>query len=613
MPTSLHRIVAVSGGEAPRIIAACGFLALSAHAFSTQAPPPPDPAAVARAKQCGSHQYANNDGAAAADHFADGAAAQARFLHPLGIAVDAHGVLYVADTGNRVVRKIASDGVVSTLAGTPGRQGCSDGSRSQASFYEVRSIAVDSDGTLFVPDAGTNKLRRITDAGQVSTIAYREEDPAGGQTDARMLLDNHTPMGIAVDASSSIYISLSNAILKVSPNGAATVLTASAITAGAGGVGLAARFNSAYGLAVDSRGTLYVTDSSLDAIKSIAPGGAVTRFAGASYDHAFPQQTSIDGDAQRARFFVPEGIAVDRAGTVYVADRRNSTIRKITPAGVVSTLAGAPRQAGSQDGTGAAARFVSPTAVTVDADGNVFVADSADNTIRKITPAGVVTTVAGVSAYRERVSDASSASPPHDRPIASEAPASFMPPPTFAAAPRALAASLGQLAAQDHVISPREAADALHLPMDKFQWLNDGSGGWVLPSGGFDGTAIRSAVLGYRRQMAADGTTPSGPMQAPWRAAYVSLTINLRDRTCLSAADGGAELKMAGSPVRTPGDLSNGSEPGVKSGLRFVISERGPITKTMMLDRTCARGIWIDKSSFDGRDLPLQPGESRGE
>jgi sugar lactone lactonase YvrE len=600
-------------------LALCAFLALSSNAFCASTAIPADPVVVARAKSCGSHQYANNDRPARGDYFADGQGSQARFLYPLGIAIDAHGTLYVADTGNRVVRRIAPDGTVTTLAGTPGRQGCSDGTGLQASFYEVRSIAVTNDATLLVPDAGTNTIRRITPTGQVSTLADQQEAPPAGALDTRILLKNNTPMGIAVDGSSAIYISLSNTIYKISPNSGATVLAGSATaqpfgtkewvdqTANRNGMGATARFNSAYGITVDPQGTVYVTDSSLGVIKSIAPSGEVKTFAGVVYDHAFPQQTSIDGAAGQARFFVPEGIAVDGAGTVYVADRRNSTIRKITRAGLVSTLAGAPRQAGSQDGAGSAARFVSPTAVTADADGDLYVADSGDNTIRKVTADGVVTTVAGVSAYRERVKvvlNAPAARSPHDGSTIVDPAASATPPSAFTPAPHGLVAALGRLASQDNVISPPEVAEALNLPLDQFKWLNDDAGGWIKGVGAFDGTTIKSAELGYRRRLAADGTTSARPIKTPWRAAYVSLVINLRDRTCLSADEMAAELKTTGAPVRSPGDVANGSEKTVRSGVRFAISENGAITKVMLFDRTCARGISIYKSSFNGRDLP---------
>ena len=160
----------------------------------------------------------------------------------------------------------------------------------------------------------------------------------------------------------------------------------------ADGTGSAARFNSAYGVAVDSAGNVYVADTGNDTIRKITPAGVVTTLAGTA-----GQFGSADGTGSAARFEFPEGVAVDSAGNVYVADTINDTIRKITPAGVVTTLADMAGQVGSADGTGSAARFDYPTGVAVDSAGNVYVADDGNDTIRKITPAGVVTTLAGMA------------------------------------------------------------------------------------------------------------------------------------------------------------------------------------------------------------------------
>ena len=139
-----------------------------------------------------------------------------------------------------------------------------------------------------------------------------------------------------------------------------------------------------------ARGNLYVGDADNDTIRKITPAGVVTTFAGKAGEIG-----SADGTGSNARFSGPRGVAVNAAGDVYVADTFNNTIRKITPAGVVSTLAGLAGQTGSADGTGSAARFNRPRGVAVDTASNVFVADTTNDTIRRITPAGVVTTVAG--------------------------------------------------------------------------------------------------------------------------------------------------------------------------------------------------------------------------
>jgi len=174
------------------------------------------------------------------------------------------------------------------------------------------------------------------------------------------------------------------------------VVTTIAGTAGwsgrADGTGSAARFNQPSGVAVDGAGNVLVADSGNNTIRKITPAGVVTTLAGTAGSLG-----SVDGTGAAARFASPSGVAVDGAGNVFVADNLYSTIRKITPTGVVTTLAGTAGSYGSADGTGAAARFYSPTGVSVDKAGNVFVADTGNNAIRKISTSAAVTTVVGVA------------------------------------------------------------------------------------------------------------------------------------------------------------------------------------------------------------------------
>jgi len=176
----------------------------------------------------------------------------------------------------------------------------------------------------------------------------------------------------------------------------AGVVTTFAGTAGvfgsADGTGAAASFNYPFGIAVDASGNVYVADQNNSAIRKITSAGVVTTFAGTA-----GVSGSADGTGTAASFNYPLGIAVDASGNVYVADQNNSTIRKITSAGVVTTFAGTAGVSGSADGTGAAASFYYPTGIAVDASGNVYVADTYNSTIRKITSAGVVTTFAGTA------------------------------------------------------------------------------------------------------------------------------------------------------------------------------------------------------------------------
>jgi len=156
------------------------------------------------------------------------------------------------------------------------------------------------------------------------------------------------------------------------------------------GTGSVARFNSPAGVAVNHEGTVYVADSGNHTIRTVTPDGVVTTLAGSPGLYG-----STDGATNLARFYYPTGLAVDGAGNVYVADRNNHTIRKVTSAGVVTTIAGSAGWAGSADGVSTNARFNAPAGLALDSLGNLYVADSGNHTLRKVTPAGMVTTIAG--------------------------------------------------------------------------------------------------------------------------------------------------------------------------------------------------------------------------
>jgi sugar lactone lactonase YvrE len=323
---------------------------------------------------------------------ADGTGIAARFTLPHGVAVDSAGSVYVADTNNNTIRKITPAGVVSTLAGS-GTQGSADGTGSAAQFSLPEGVAVDSAGNLYVADTSNDTIRKITSAGGVSTLAglggFGSADGTGSVARFK------DPQGVAVDSGGNVYVadSSNHTIRKITPAGIVSTLAGSAgVSGSAEGTGSAARFNDPFGVAVDSAGNVYVADTSNYTIRKITPAGVVSTLAGSAGSPG-----SADGTGSAARFDLPEGVAVDSAGNVYVADSNNSTIRKITSAGVVSTLAGSAGIQGSADGTGSAAQFDTPEGVAVDSAGNVYVADSLNETIRKITPAGVVSTLAGLA------------------------------------------------------------------------------------------------------------------------------------------------------------------------------------------------------------------------
>ena len=323
----------------------------------------------------------------------DGTGSAARFNYPTGVAVDASGNVFVADTSNSTIRKITSAGVVTTLAGTAGSDGSSDGTGAAARFNSPRSVAVDASGNVFVADMSNHTIRKITSAGVVTTLAGTAGSP-GSSDGTGAAARFSSPYGVAVDASGNVFVADTgnHTIRKITSAGVVTTLAGTAGSQGSNdGTGAAARFNYPRGVAVDASGNLYVADSGNHTIRKITPAGVVTTLAGAGSDG------SSDGTGAAARFFSPTGVAVDASDNLYVADSGNHTIRKITPAGVVSTLAGTAGFSGSSDGTGAAARFNYPRGVAVDASGNLYVADADNHTIRKITSVGVVTTLAGTA------------------------------------------------------------------------------------------------------------------------------------------------------------------------------------------------------------------------
>ena len=325
---------------------------------------------------------------------ADGTGVAARFANPWGVAADTAGNLYVADTYNHTIRKIASGGAVSTLAGLPGVSGSGDGTGSGARFNQPQGVAVDTNGVVYVADTGNFTIRKITPAGVVTTLAGSagnagSTDATGGS--ARF----YEPEGLAVNSAGTlIYVAdtWNHTIRQLTSAGTVTTLAGSAGNYGsANGTGGSAQFNQPQGLAVDGAGNVYVGDTGNQMIRMVTPAGAVTTLAGSAGSYG-----SADGTGSGASFWNPQGVALDAAANLFVADSFNNTIRKFTPAGVVSTLAGTAGSFGSADGTGAAARFWQPQGVAVDGAGNVYVADSANGTIRSIASGvAVVTTLAG--------------------------------------------------------------------------------------------------------------------------------------------------------------------------------------------------------------------------
>lgn len=299
--------------------------------------------------------------------YADGTNNQAQFNYPEGVAVDNAGNLYVADMDNHVIRRITPVGtnwVVSTLAGQPGTSGWMDALiGSGALFNKPRGVAVDTVGNVYVADSGNNAIRMVTPSGEVSTIAgdpllpdgfggYMGGYQEGSGSDA--LFDD--PTGVAVDASRNLYVAdyNNNVIRKLTKDANLETWESSTLAGSSGygsqdGQGLGAQFDGPRGVAVDAGGNVYVADIWNNAIRKVTPGGMVSTFAGSaptadqvdSFDGGVPYPNQ-DGTGTKAGFFLPYGVAVDSATNVYVADSCDCEIRKVTPQGVVTTLGGAP-------------------------------------------------------------------------------------------------------------------------------------------------------------------------------------------------------------------------------------------------------------------------------
>jgi PKD repeat protein len=343
---------------------------------------------------------------------ANGVGSAASFDYPCGVVADSAGNVYVADYGSSTIRKITPGGMVSTLAGLAFNYGSADGTGSAARFEYPFGVAADSVGNVYVADTDNYTIRKITPDGVVTTLAglagnYGSADGTGSA--ARF----YYPYGLAADSGGNVYVAdtENSTIRKVTPDGVVTTLAGLAGNyGGTDGTNSAARFSTPTGVAVDSAGNVYVADYGNSTIRKVTPVGTnwvVSTLAGLAYNIG-----SADGTGSAARFYAPFGVAVDSAGNVYVADMYNDTIRKITPGGVVSTLGGLAGSSGSADGTGSAARFYDPFGVAVDGAGDVYVADTYNSTIRNgflmfITAAFTATPTNGVDPLTVTFTDTS--------------------------------------------------------------------------------------------------------------------------------------------------------------------------------------------------------------
>lgn len=344
----------------------------------------------------------------------DGTNGAALFSAPIGLAVDAGGNAFISDSGNHTIRKLTFVGtnrVVTTIAGKAGFPGSDDGTNDVARFNNPTGVATDTAGNVYVAEWGSSRIRKLRPSGTnwvVTTIAGSFGGSADGTNDSAQFFQ---PYGLAAATNGSVYVadSSNNTIRKLTPVGTNWVVTTIAGLAGGGGgvdgTNFAARFANPHPGAVDSAGNVYIADSETYSIRKLTKVG--TDWVATTIAGVFGASGSSDGTNSEARFFFPQGLTADTNGNVFVADSFNNTIRKLTRSGtnwVTTTIAGTPgfSGSGSADGTNELAQFSAPFALTADTSGNVFVADTFNNTIRKLTPVGtnwVVTTIAGLGGF----------------------------------------------------------------------------------------------------------------------------------------------------------------------------------------------------------------------
>lgn len=315
---------------------------------------------------------------------------KALFSNPYSVAVDPSGNVFVADTSSHVIRKItASTGKVSTFAGSPGLSGTSDGQGSAARFNGPSGVAVDGAGNVYVADTNNHTIRGISAGGNVITLAG--VPGVIGSNDSSSGTSPHFtyPFGLAIDSNGTIYVAdtYNHLIRQISQGGAGISVSTIGGTAGVRGNSDGTPGNSRFafptGIAVLAPGVIYVADSGNSTIRRVA-GNNTTTYAGT----AGVSGTAEGAALTAARFNQPNGVGVDSAGVVYVADTFSHTIRRIANAGSglagdVSTLAGSAGVIGSTDGSGAAARFNQPNGLAVDSAGNIYIADTQNRTIRR--------------------------------------------------------------------------------------------------------------------------------------------------------------------------------------------------------------------------------------
>ena len=322
----------------------------------------------------------------------DGISTTAQFNNPYGITHDALGNFYVADAHSHTIRKVSSSGFVTTIGGT-GNYGYSNSTLGiSAAFNDPEKLVADAAGNVYVADTGNSSIRRI-DAATGAVTTFSGNGQSGYVDGPAATARFNGPIGLALDPTSgNIYVADADnyRIRRIDASGTATTLAGSGVRGFLDGPAATARFFEPQGIALDAQGNLYIADRAAHRIRMLTPGGVVSTYAGAG------TAGYLDGPAASARFSSPVSVAVDAAGAVYVLDRDNQRVRRIAPGGgAVSTVAGSG-QAGYADGPAATAQFNGPYDLCLSGS-SLFVADASNNRIRQVANLPLATAPARVA------------------------------------------------------------------------------------------------------------------------------------------------------------------------------------------------------------------------
>ncbi len=323
-----------------------------------------------------------------------GPAIAAQLASPAGVAVDASGNLFIADTQNRRVRKVAADGIITTVAGngTGGFSG-DNGPAAGAQLSIPNAVAVDASGNLFIADTQNNRIRKVAN-GIISTVAGSSRCcSSAGDGGPAVAAELVFPTGVAVDGSGSFFIVESSVIRKVSSDGTIGTVAGSMSAPSGDGPALNAPLSTPDAVAVDGNGNVFVADYNNNRVRKITTDGVISTVAG----NGTAQQFSGEGGpATSATIWGPDALAVDGSGNLFISDNINRRIWKVSTGGIITAVAGNGNSGFSGDGGQATnAALWNPYGIALDSSGNLFIADNANDRVRKVSGNGIITTVAG--------------------------------------------------------------------------------------------------------------------------------------------------------------------------------------------------------------------------